>query len=33
VSPGALAVERSPQKEIPGYAARLEDRRRQKAEE
>jgi len=29
VAPGALAVERSPQKEIPGYA----DRRAQKAEE
>ncbi|HEY5578960.1 MAG TPA: bifunctional UDP-N-acetylglucosamine diphosphorylase/glucosamine-1-phosphate N-acetyltransferase GlmU, partial [Acidimicrobiia bacterium] len=33
VAPGSLAVERSSQEEIPGYAARLEDRRRQKVEE
>ncbi len=32
VAPGALAGERSSQEEIPGYAARLEERRRRKAE-
>ena len=32
VPPGALAVERSTQKEISGYAARLEERRRRKRE-
>ena len=30
VSPGALAVERSEQREIPGYAARLEARKKKK---
>lgn len=30
VAPGALAVERSEQKEIPGYAARVEARKRKK---
>ncbi|MFQ5967395.1 MAG: bifunctional UDP-N-acetylglucosamine diphosphorylase/glucosamine-1-phosphate N-acetyltransferase GlmU [Acidimicrobiia bacterium] len=33
VSPGALAVERSSQDEVPGYAEKLEERRRRKAEE
>lgn len=33
VSDGALAVERSEQKEIPGYAARREEKRRRKQEE
>lgn len=32
VEPGALAVERSTQREIPGYAARMEERRRRKRE-
>ena len=32
VPPGALAVERSTQKEIDGYAARMEERRRRKRE-
>ena len=26
VAPGALAIERSPQKEVPGYAERRKDR-------
>ncbi len=33
VSDGALAIERSQQKEIPGYAARREERHRRKLEE
>jgi bifunctional UDP-N-acetylglucosamine pyrophosphorylase / glucosamine-1-phosphate N-acetyltransferase len=32
VSPGSLAIERSPQKEIPGYAARREERAREERE-